>query len=408
MTGVIVGGAVLFTAAMGALGIGIAASMNNESFSQAAQEAWDKTSDVVKAGVTYTVTAGRVVAHYTYDALKGLFQSAVTEFPQATLTYGQVGYTIHNSDLGYIFHGSTQLIYSSSGNLTYLTCSSATILQSYQSIDFSQPFVAYGHTLSAANWPKWTLDGVEIPSNSVPHFDGTYPYYVVEFRTSESNPFSIALINTCKPATENYRNAVILSGDSTASLYNGQDVFNPANDKFYADGASAMTKSVDKVIDKVKEKVGTKDGVDVDAGPATGDRTKVQDEDKTETQAQRLGKDIADTQDKTDDDTKNKEDNRDTTPPKTGSVPDLTIPELITKKFPFSIPWDLYNSVSNLSTTAKAPVFDIPFTATAVGVNTTIHIDMAKFDPVATLARWGLSLLFLIGLIILTNRMIKH
>ncbi len=163
-----------------------------------------------------------------------------------------------------------------------------------------------------------------------------------------------------------------------------------------------MAYPVSDVIDKVKQKVGDSSGnigvsvpADVIGSDTVGDLT----------QKDVLGKDVADTSDKDKDKTINKskavpisksED-------KTKAGRDLpVIPTSISKKFPFSIPWDLYNAISILSYPGKAPKFTINFgTASYV-------IDMSMFDSVATVVRWGLSLLFLIALIVLTNRVIKH
>lgn len=62
-------------------------------------------------------------------------------------------------------------------------------------------------------------------------------------------------------------------------------------------------------------------------------------------------------------------------------------------KFPFSIPWDMYNSVASLSAGASAPVFDFEY----MGQN--INFDFKRFDFLAAMMRYFIYLLFVVGLI---------
>ena len=200
--------------------------------------------------------------------------------------------------------------------------------------------------------------------------------------------------------------------------YQGQDVFSPSRDKWIADGTSAMNTPIDKVVNKVKEKVGDKNG----NIPMTVPRGKTVDDDTVrQRQADVLGKDISDVQDrnkdvatnktaevpdtKTDDNTK-ASDSDDTLPP---TIPTAQNPKKmkipannLSNKFPFSIPFDLYHAIKILAAPPEAPKFTVHFGKASY------VMDMAMFDPVATVVRWGLSLLFLLSLIILTCRVIKH
>lgn len=75
-------------------------------------------------------------------------------------------------------------------------------------------------------------------------------------------------------------------------------------------------------------------------------------------------------------------------------------------KFPFCIPWDLKQGVSQLLAPAEAPTFDIPFKNARLGINENIHIDLNEYDTVASVSRWFFSACWVIILIMLTKKMI--
>lgn len=88
---------------------------------------------------------------------------------------------------------------------------------------------------------------------------------------------------------------------------------------------------------------------------------------------------------------------------------DMDIPELIfTKKFPFSIPYDCFNAVKNLVAPATAPVWTFPFNINISGcnINKNITLDMTTVSPLVAVLRWGLSLIFIMGLIVVTRKLI--
>lgn len=76
--------------------------------------------------------------------------------------------------------------------------------------------------------------------------------------------------------------------------------------------------------------------------------------------------------------------------------------------FPFCLPWDIYELVSLLSSSAEAPVFDLPFKVPVEGGDYTVHIDLSVFDPVAEVARAMELLAVAAGLIFLTKKMIEN
>ena len=96
----------------------------------------------------------------------------------------------------------------------------------------------------------------------------------------------------------------------------------------------------------------------------------------------------------------------DYTPPP--DIPNLTIPALIfTKKFPFSIPYDLFTAFANLAVPAEPPQFQIPMPFSKIGLeDEAITVDFAQYGTLAAICRWGLSVAFIIGLVIITRKLI--
>lgn len=85
----------------------------------------------------------------------------------------------------------------------------------------------------------------------------------------------------------------------------------------------------------------------------------------------------------------------------------LKTPSLISTKFPFSIPFDIYNLFNIFSASPKTPEFDIPLDMTSVGGEEyNIHVDLSYFDTVANVVRWLLYGVFVAGLILVTNKLI--
>lgn len=71
--------------------------------------------------------------------------------------------------------------------------------------------------------------------------------------------------------------------------------------------------------------------------------------------------------------------------------------------FPICLPWDLYDMVSLLSSSAKAPAFEFPL-VTPVG-DYSLSVDLSDYDSVASILRTVELLLFGIGLIFVTKKM---
>jgi hypothetical protein len=181
----------------------------------------------------------------------------------------------------------------------------------------------------------------------------------------------------------------------------------------YAQGASVLTQPAADVQSKLDAKAGEKDStgaytgdvVSVPADANTKNPSKLRD--ATSTQTKVVGQDVADETDKTADDTYNQTNSKDTTPPKSSTFPDLSIPSEVFHKFPFCLPWDLYASLVTLQATAAPPKFTVPFLHKADwGLNLDITLDMSQFESVAVVCRWGFSIMWIIGLIFLTRKLI--
>ena len=115
--------------------------------------------------------------------------------------------------------------------------------------------------------------------------------------------------------------------------------------------------------------------------------------------------DIATDKDKTDtkDDTKEDPD----TKPNKPSIPSLSLPEILFKeKFPFCLPWDVYNVFANLVSEPEAPVFSIPFKFERLGIDYEFTIDLSEFEDIAKISRFFSSIAFVIFLILASRKLI--
>lgn len=93
-------------------------------------------------------------------------------------------------------------------------------------------------------------------------------------------------------------------------------------------------------------------------------------------------------------------------PPPPPELPDISLPTLIfTQKFPFCLPYDLAKAFSGLFDTPEAPKFVLPFKIGNV-INEEVTIDLEKYTPLAMIVRWGLSVLMVIGLILVSRKLI--
>lgn len=125
--------------------------------------------------------------------------------------------------------------------------------------------------------------------------------------------------------------------------------------------------------------------------------------DKTLTDTGDIATDKTDTKDDTKDDTKNDTN----TKPNKPSIPSLSLPEILFKeKFPFCLPWDVYNVFANLVAEPEAPVFTIPFKFERLGIDYEFTIDLSEFEDIAKISRFFSSIAFVIFLILASRKLI--
>lgn len=171
----------------------------------------------------------------------------------------------------------------------------------------------------------------------------------------------------------------------------GKDVFDvgfdiehsPAIDGFPSQVGDAS--DVDSYPDSIPLNIPT-DITDETIGDLTAD--KVRDTDKTNTDT---------------DDPSGTETGNDKTPPK---IPHTTIPEILFKdKFPFCLPWDIYNLFVVFEDEAEAPRFEIPFKDEKLGIDETYVIDFSQFDNIAAIIRFFIGAGFVLALIMISRKL---
>ncbi|WP_419567841.1 hypothetical protein [Ruminococcus sp.] len=109
--------------------------------------------------------------------------------------------------------------------------------------------------------------------------------------------------------------------------------------------------------------------------------------------------------DKTDtkDDTKEDPD----TKPNKPSIPGLSLPEILFKeKFPFCLPWDLYNLFAGLQTEEEAPRFVVPFKFERLGIDEEIVIDFSDYEEQIKIIRFFTGAMFVLALIMISRKLI--
>lgn len=84
---------------------------------------------------------------------------------------------------------------------------------------------------------------------------------------------------------------------------------------------------------------------------------------------------------------------------------DVETPSFIIDKFPFCIPFDIYKLFNILSAEPQAPHFQIPITIVD-GEPVNIDIDLSEWDWIAEIVRWFMWIIFVVGLLALTNKLI--
>ena len=84
---------------------------------------------------------------------------------------------------------------------------------------------------------------------------------------------------------------------------------------------------------------------------------------------------------------------------------DIDTPTTIIDKFPFCLPFDVYNTFNLLSAQPVAPKFTFPLKMEGV-FDFSISVDFTKYEWIANIVRWLLYVVFILGLILATNKLI--
>ena len=418
-TAVVVGGSVLIAAALTALGIGLSNGYNNHEWNQKCQSIWDGMSEAVRdtiTVVTHTGDQGAVIAKCSVDLLSATYQGFAATFPPGTPlgTFSsneefaqKVGWSQTFNPPNYsgaVPWGTSLAVYS---------LQNVCLIKTYTKSDL--PFNRNGLNVSVLSNDYIGSFTVSVSDTTSQYFSSVRKFIPFHNGSFILNSVSWAEFSAYDPATkcdvwlflsssggtgyEGFKDAATTPADPTE--VNTHDPYVPGDPNVYAQGHSIMNNSYDDVMSKIKAAQGSLDSINLKISDAVGNLSEINDQIRARTQAQEIGQSIADT---ATDAAANTATNagRDTTVPQAPAMPNMMIPSAITKKFPFSIPWDLFNSVGVLASPSEAPKWTFPFGKDS------IVIDMAPYGVPAAVARWGLSLLFLIGLILLTNKVIKH
>lgn len=210
--------------------------------------------------------------------------------------------------------------------------------------------------------------------------------------TSGGNVISQWLADDVISSNDNLINCddlTICKQDLTRLLL-GEDVFSVGVDSVHIPGIDSFPSTADDITD-----VGTyPDSIGISVPQDLTDTIT-----KTAEDIRTVDKDKTDTKDDTKDDTNTK--------PNKPSIPGLSLPEILFKeKFPFCLPWDVYNVFVNLVSEPEAPVFSIPFKFDRLGIDYEFTIDLSQFEEIAKVSRFFSSIAFVIFLILASRKLI--
>ncbi len=108
-------------------------------------------------------------------------------------------------------------------------------------------------------------------------------------------------------------------------------------------------------------------------------------------------------------DDKDKPGDKDDDKDKTGTtpkVPAIGLPEILFKtKFPFCLPWDLYNLFAVLAAEPEAPKFVIPYKNNMLGIDEEYVLDFSKYEDAAKIIRFFTGAGFVLALILISRKL---
>lgn len=228
--------------------------------------------------------------------------------------------------------------------------------------------------------------------NELCEFTSTSAGYIISTSTYD-NIVSDMLADDVILPNDNLINCddlTIRSVDLMKLLY-GEDVFGVGVDSAHIPGIDSFPSTAEDITD-----VSTyPDSIGISVPRDLSDTIT-----KTAEDIRTVDKDKTDTDDKTD--TKPGE-----SKPNKPSIPGLSLPEILFKeKFPFCLPWDVYNVFANLVAEPEAPVFEIPMKWEFLDIDYTLTIDFSMFDEIAKISRFFSSLGFVVFLILISRKVI--
>lgn len=185
-------------------------------------------------------------------------------------------------------------------------------------------------------------------------------------------------------------NLTIRSIGAVGSLFLGQDVFGVGVDAAHLPGIDSFPSTSDDLTDvsTYPDTIPISVPQDLtDTITKTAEDVRTVDKDKTDTK----------------DDTKEDPD----TKPNKPSIPALSLPEILFKeKFPFCLPWDLYNLFAGLQTEEEAPRFVVPFKFERLGIDEEIVIDFSDYEEQIKIIRFFTGAMFVLALIMISRKLV--
>lgn len=412
VTACIIGGAIAVSVAAAALGIGCSKVLPTPAYNQACQDIWDHIDYNVKKNVNAMQTAGTLVTgflssaflHAVVDGFQQHYPSQVYTSQSWSSLENILGFT--HSDVSY---GWRKLD---------LSQYQFTPLSYYTNVTWStHGYYTFGAT-SIGTWNILIGNGTQFYSAS----DSLAQSMIVSnhWNTAGADQglvTKIALLQAVRNSVTQYFLIDNMGGGVVVNLPSDQtvdnpkpDVYNPANENFFAQGLSVMNHKVDDVISRVAQAEGVLGGIQVYLPPIVGTLSDINDQIKSLTQSQVTQKDVTTTDDKTKNEDTNK--GRNTEAPKNPDMPDLTLPTGIQKKFPFCLPWDLMALYKLFQVSPKAPNWDVPINIDQgmIHVHQTYKFDMNSngvMDNFLPVFKWFLNLAVVAGLIFLFKKIVS-
>jgi hypothetical protein len=441
---VAVAGCVLAGLGLSALGVYIAASVGQPQAQAFCQDCYDACKTAIDRVTYFTEESGKVVAHMGTEALQAigdyfenyknsqeLVQQSNALFPHgfyfANPTMGAdfLNNAFDTTYFGDNFNGHSILygdIYLKAiafvsvidapavkGTNTSAMTTGGTV-STYCSGYYSSAYTEFTYKQLSITIPGMSsVFSVSVPADSQAKSVGTtYDHSILAIVQFIDDTESYCLLTPSYKATAAVTSGYVSSSTSYPNT-KAQGFIGPVPMKkiaYSGKSIGATGENVQSVIDALKARVGKLEADGTHSVPLTntGSNTAVDTHNATQTQAQTTG--ATATAAETAASTAANE-GQDTSTAKPEELPDLSLPKLITKKFPFCIPFDIYTIISGFyCSTAKAPHWEIPVKNTRLGWDWKIVIDWAQFEPVAVVCRWFNGAAWVFALILITRKLI--